>query len=211
MESLTFFIYSFVSVFTIVNPVSGLVTFISLTEGMDNTERKRTVVRSVVIACTLAIIFAASGDLILRFFGVTVDCLRVAGGILLFVIALNMLQAQTSRESVTMEEIKDAGKRNDVSVFPIAMPVLTGPGAITTVIILIRSGTTIWLKALVLGAVLFTFVLTYIIFSFADKIDKILGVTGSLVLTRIMGLFLASIAVNFVSVGAWNIYMSFTP
>ncbi len=117
MEVVTFFIYAFASIFVIVNPVAGLITFISLTSGMTADERNSTVKRSVTVACLLAIVFAVSGELILRFFGVTVDCLRVAGGILLFTVALDMLHARVSRESVTAEEIRDAteGRRLDFS------------------------------------------------------------------------------------------------
>ena len=208
MEAITFFIYAFASIFVIVNPVAGLITFISLTSGMTVGERNATVKRSVGVACLLAIIFAVSGELLLRFFGVTLDCLRVAGGILLITVALDMMHARVSRESVTAEEIRDATRREDVSIFPIAIPLLTGPGTIATVILIMREGETIELKVMVLVAILLTFIISYIIFIFANKINKIMGVTGSLVITRVMGLFLGAIAVNFVSVGAWNIYMS---
>jgi multiple antibiotic resistance protein len=208
MESITFFIYAFASIFVIVNPVAGLITFISLTSGMTADERKATVKRSVTVACLLAIVFAVSGELVLRFFGITVDCLRVAGGILLFTVALDMMHARVSRESVTAEEIRDAGRREDVSIFPIAVPLLTGPGAITTVILIMRTGAVMELKMMVILAILLTFALSYLIFRFANNINRIMGVTGSLVITRVMGLLLGAIAVNFVSIGAWNIYMS---
>jgi len=208
MEAITFFVYAFASIFVIVNPVAGLITFISLTSEMTVDERNATVKRSVTVACLLAIVFAVSGELILRFFGITVDCLRVAGGILLFTVALDMLHARVSRESVTMEEIRDATRREDVSIFPIAIPLLTGPGAITTVILVMRAGAALELKMMVILAILLTFALSYITFRFANRINKIMGVTGSLVITRVMGLLLGAIAVNFVSIGVWNIYIS---
>lgn len=210
MEPITFFIYAFASIFVIVNPVGGLITFISLTTGMSAVERREIAKRSVVVACLLAVVFAISGELILRLFGVTVDSLRVAGGVLLFIVALDMLHARVSRESVTTEEIKDAARREDVSVFPIAMPLLTGPGAITPVIVVIRTGTTLELKMIAISAILLTFALSYLIFRFADGINGILGVTGSLVITRVMGLLLGAIAVDFISTGIWNIYLSFS-
>ncbi len=208
MEAITFFIYAFASIFVIVNPVAGLITFISLTSEMTADERNATVKRSVAVACLLAIVFAVSGEFILRFFGITVDCLRVAGGILLFTVALDMMHARVSRESVTAEEIQDATRREDVSIFPIAIPLLTGPGAITTVILVMRAGAAPELKMLVILAILLTFALSYITFRFADRINRIMGVTGSLVITRVMGLLLGAIAVNFVAIGAWNIYIS---
>lgn len=208
-EPFAFFVYAFTSIFIIVNPVSGLLTFISLTGGMNADERKKTAKRSVFIACILALIFALMGELILHIFGITADSLRVAGGILLLLIAMDMIQAKTSRDSMTPEEKKDASTREDISAFPIATPLLTGPGAITTVILIIRSGKTIDLKIAAIFAILLTFILAYLIFRFANEIHKILGVTISLVISRIMGLFLAAIAVNFVADGIWNIYNAY--
>lgn len=206
---LGFFIYAFTSIFVIVNPIGGLLTFLSLTNGMSREERAVVARRSVTIACVLAMVFAITGELLLRLFGVSVDSLRVAGGVLLFMVALDMLHAKTSRESMTPEEIRDASGREDVSVFPLATPLMTGPGAITTVIIVIRTGKTIPHKAITLGAILLTFIIAYIIFINANRLSKIFGVTVSLVITRIMGLLLGAIAVNFVAVGIWNIYQSF--
>lgn len=208
MEAITFFLHAFTSIFTIVNPVGGLITFISLTSGITATERRDIAKRAVTIACALAIMFAVSGELILRALGATVDSLRVAGGILLFMVAVDMMHARISRESVTAEEIKDAAKKEDISVFPIAMPLLTGPGAITTAIVLIRTGRTLDLKIIAVAAMLLTFAISYLIFRSADRVNGLLGTTGALVVTRVMGLLLAAIAVNFIAVGTWNIYRS---
>lgn len=208
-ETASFFIYAFTSIFVIVNPVSGLLNFLSLTAGMDEDERRYVAGRSVAIACILALVFALSGEFILRLFNITADSLRVAGGILLLMIAMDMLHARTSRESMTPEEVKEAAKREDISVFPIAIPLLTGPGAITTVILVIRAGDTPVLKTTAVAAILVTFGLAYFIFRFAARINRFLGVTVSLVITRVMGLFLGAIAVDFIAEGVWNIYKAF--
>jgi multiple antibiotic resistance protein len=207
-EPITFFIYAFTSIFVIVNPVGGILTFMSLTNGMSNEERKQTAKRAVAVACILAIVFAIGGELILRLFNITVDSLRVAGGVLLFMVAIDMLQARTSRESVTPEEMRDATRRSDISVFPLATPLLTGPGAITTVIVVIRTGKAIELKIITLLTIVLIFIIAYFIFRSADKINKLLGVTVSLAITRIMGLILGAISVHFISEGSWNIYRS---
>jgi multiple antibiotic resistance protein len=207
-EDVSFFVYAFVSVFVIVNPISGLVTFISLTEGMSVEERHLVARRSVVVACVLAVVFALFGEVILRFFGITVDSLRVAGGVLLFLVAIDMLHAKISRESITSEEIRSAVSKEDVSVVPLAMPLLTGPGTITTVIIIIKTGTTLELKGIALLAIIVTFALSYLIFRLSEPLDRILGVSGEMVLTRVMGLLLGAIAVNFIATGIWNIYLS---
>jgi len=117
-----------------------------------------------------------------------------------------MLFAKPAPESITDAEVDDASTREDISVFPIAMPLLTGPGTITTVIVLIRTGKTFGLKIMDILAILSVFALTYVIFRFADRVSRVLGVTGSLLVSRIMGLLLASIAVNFVMVGIGNIW-----
>jgi multiple antibiotic resistance protein len=202
----TFLIYAFTSLFAIVNPVSGVMTFISMTASMSKEDKRYIAKRSVVIAGIIAIMFSILGELILKFFNVTADSLRVAGGVLLFLVAIDMLFARTSRESITNEELKDASLRENISVFPIAMPLLTGPGAITTIIVLIRTAQEIDSKMLVIAAIIFTFVITYLIFRYADSFNKVVGMTGMLVMTRIMGLFLGAIAVDFISTGIKGIF-----
>lgn len=209
-EIIPFFIYAFTSIFVIVNPIGGTLTFISLTRGMPDEEIRLAARRSVTIACILAVVFALTGEVILHLFNITVDSLRVAGGILLFLVAIDMLHARRSRESVTPEEIMDASKREDVSVFPLATPLLTGPGAITTVIVAIRTGTTIELKVVTILTILLIFLISYFIFRFAHRLNRFLGMTFSLVINRIMGLILGAIAVDFVSTGAWNIFQQLT-
>ncbi|MCZ7362440.1 MAG: NAAT family transporter [Candidatus Methanoperedens sp.] len=209
-SEISFFIYAFVSLFAIVNPVSGVMAFISLTAQMTPADRLYVAKRSSVIACIIAIIFSISGEYILqKLFNITVDHLRVAGGILLFVVAMDMLFARPTRESITSEEITDAAKREDVSIFPMAMPMLTGPGAITTTILVTQqAGEDILLKLVVIGAILTTFILTFLIFRYSDTFNKIVGLTGMMVMTRLMGLFLGAIAVDFISLGIKGIYTS---
>jgi len=204
-----FFVYAFTSIFVIVNPVSGLLTFVSLTREMSEGERKEVARRSVFVAFATASVFAVAGELILRLFGITADSLRVAGGAFLFIVAVDMVHARIPRESVTPEEIRDAAERKEVAVFPIAIPMLTGPGAITTVIVMMRTGETLALKGITMLAILATFVISYLLFRSAARVREALGVTASLVISRIMGLLLGAIAVNFIAVGAWNIYGSF--
>ncbi len=203
---LTFFIYAFTSIFAIVNPVSGVMTFVSITTHMRQADKTYIAKRSVVIACIIAIIFSISGEIILKLFNITADSLRIAGGVLLFLVAIDMLFARTTRESITSEELKDAEQRENVSVFPIAMPLLTGPGAITTIIVLIRTAGSLDLKLIVIGAILLTFFITFLIFRFSDYFNKVVGMTGTLVMTRLMGLFLGAIAVDFISTGIKGIF-----
>jgi len=193
----------------LVNPVGGLITFVSLTNGMSDVERRETARRAVLVACVLALVFALIGELILGFFQITLDNLKVAGGVLLFVIALDMLQARITRESVTPEELTEAHRKEDISVFPLATPLLTGPGTLTTVVVLMRTHKEFEMKAAALGAIMLVFIITYFFFRFSTRLNRLLGVTVSMVVTRLMGLFLAALSVNFVSTGIWNIYQSF--
>lgn len=203
---LTFFIYAFTSIFAIVNPVSGVMAFISMTSHLSQVDKTYIAKRSVVIACIIAIIFSISGEIILKLLQITADSLRVAGGVLLFLVAIDMLFARTTRESITSEELKDASQRENISVFPIAMPLLTGPGAITTIIVLIRTAGNIDSKLMVIGAILLTFFITFLIFRYSDYFNKVVGMTGMLVMTRLMGLFLGAIAVDFISTGIKGIF-----
>ncbi len=147
--------------------------------------------------------------MILDFFGISIDSLRVAGGVLLFTVAFDMMLAKVSRESITEKEIDKSMDRSDIWIFPIALPLLTGPGAITTVIVLMGSASSILQNIAVLFAILLTFAITMVLFRFSRRIYKFLGYTGMLVFTRLMGLLLAAMAVNFISQGLWNIYVSF--
>jgi multiple antibiotic resistance protein len=213
-SDLTFFISVFTALFSIVNPISGVMAFISMTSQMKDEDRIYVAKRSSIIGCIIAILFALSGNLILVFFSITVDSLRVAGGILLFLVAVDMLFARTSRESITSEELSDAARRENISIFPMAMPMLTGPGAITTIILYVSKGSGEYainintVKLLVIAAILLTFIITFLIFRFSEYFSKVAGMTGMMVMTRLMGLFLGAIAVGFISNGIWNIYQT---
>ncbi|WP_340637499.1 MarC family protein [Methanolobus psychrotolerans] len=201
--------YAFSSLFAIISPVSGVVTFVSLTSELKLEEKNALATKSVILACIIALFFAISGEMILDFFGISIDSLRVAGGVLLFTVAFDMMLAKVSRESITEKEIDKSMDRSDIWIFPIALPLLTGPGAITTVIVLMGSASSILQNIAVLFAILLTFAITMVLFRFSRRIYKFLGYTGMLVFTRLMGLLLAAMAVNFISQGLWNIYVSF--
>lgn len=206
MDDLAFLTYTFISIFVIVNPISGVVTFISLTSPMTLQERNILAKKAVFLACIIALFFAVTGNLMLDLFGINVDSLRIAGGILLFHVALDMMFAKVSRESITENEISESQDRSDIWVFPLALPLLTGPGAITTVIVLMGSTGSMGQKLLVIVSILLTFIVCLMIFLSSRWIYKYIGYTGMLVFTRIMGLFLAALAADFVTTGIWNVY-----
>ncbi|MDW7732746.1 MAG: MarC family protein [Methanolobus sp.] len=210
MDNLVFFLTAFASLFVIVSPLGGVVTFVSLTNNLTFEEKNSVASKSVALAAIIAIFFALTGEIILDFFGVTIDSLRVAGGILLFVVAFDMILAKVSRESITENEIDKSMDRSDIWIFPIALPLLTGPGTITTVIVLMGNSESAIQSLSVLLAILITFGISLILFHFSRRIYKFLGYTGMLVFTRLMGLLLAGLAVNFIATGIWNIYLSFS-
>ncbi|MBN2110842.1 MAG: NAAT family transporter [Methanosarcinaceae archaeon] len=210
MDDLVFFLTALASLFAIVSPLGGVVTFVSLTNNLTFEEKNSVANRSVVLAATIALFFALTGKVILDFFGVTIDSLRVAGGILLFVVAFDMILAKVSRESITEKEIDKSMDRSDIWIFPIALPLLTGPGTITTVIVLMGSAGSILQSLSVLVAILITFGISLVLFRFSRRLYKFIGYTGMLVFTRLMGLLLAALAVNFIATGIWNIYLSFS-
>lgn len=206
MNDLAFLTYAFISIFVIVNPIGGVVTFISLTSRMTFEEKNNLAKKAVFLACIIALFFAITGNLMLDLFGINVDSLRIAGGILLFHVALDMMFAKVSRESITEHEISESQERSDIWIFPIALPLLTGPGTITTVIVLMGSTGSYGQKLLIILSILLTFLVCLVIFLFSRRIYKYTGYTGMLVFTRIMGLFLAALAVDFVTTGIWNVY-----
>ncbi len=205
-KNIGFFIYTFTSVFVVVSPISGVVTFISLTSKMTHEEKNQIAKKSVTLACLIAFFFAVTGNIILELFSISVDSLRVAGGILLFSIAFDMMHAKVSRESITEEEISQSQEREDIWVFPIGLPLLTGPGAISTVIVLMGSTENIEQKIIILISIIVTFILCLYIFLFSRRIHKFIGYNGMLVFTRLMGLLLAALAVNLTSAGLINIF-----
>ena len=207
-DLLLYFVYVFTTIFVIVNPIEATLVYVGLTSSLSPSERRRICRRSTLVAFAVAILFSVAGDALLRLFGITVDSLRVAGGVLLFLVAIDMLRGVHQEKKVTQVELRDANQRDDISIFPLAIPLLTGPGAITTVVVLMGAAVSYAEKALVLLAIAFTFLATYVILKFSENIDRALGITGIMVMTRIMGLILGAVAVNFVATGVWNLYLA---
>ena len=201
-----YFVYAFTTIFIIVNPIEATLVFVTLTTNLNTQEKSHIYRRATLVALAIALLFSLGGNAILRLFGITVDSLQVAGGILLFLVAIDMLRGVRRQNKVTEAEMLDANQREDVSIFPLAIPLLTGPGAITTVVVLMGATENIPEKGMVLLAIVLTFLATFIILKFSEYIDQALGITGIMVMTRIMGLILGAVSVNFVAVGAWNIY-----
>ncbi len=199
---------AFTALFVIVNPIGNVMVFLSLTEDRGFDEKKRIAKKTAIFGSLVLLIFAIFGDFILSFFQITVDSLRVIGGILILAIAMDMMQGRKPRAKHTPEEVKESGERDDISFFPLAVPMLAGPGAITTAIVLMKTAEPIPFKVIVLISIILTFLITGILFRMSEQIHRVLGVTGSMVITRMMGLVLGAIAVQFITLGLWNIYLA---
>ncbi len=205
-ENLEFIIHVFTIIFVVVNPVSGVVTFISLTSRMTNEEKNEIAKKSVTLAYMIALFFAIAGNIVLNLFSISVDSLRVAGGILLFSIAFDMMHAKVSKGRITEEEISNSQEREDIWIFPISLPLLTGPGTISTVIVLIGGTETVVQKIIIILSIILTFIICYYIFQFSRGIHKLIGYNGMLVFTRMMGLLLAALAVDLTVKGIIDIF-----
>ncbi|WP_135612323.1 MarC family protein [Methanococcoides sp. AM1] len=208
MDGVGYFIYSFIKLFVIVSPITGVITFITLTDGLSRSEKNLIAKKSVTLAFVIALFFLFTGTIILDILGISLDSLKVAGGILLLMVAFDMTHAKISKQNITDKEIDAAYKREDIWIFPIAMPILTGPGTITTAIVLTETAEVVQQKFLIILALILTYSIAMVTFLFSRRIHKKMGYNGMLVLTRLFGLFLGAISVSMVASGIWGIYLS---
>jgi MarC family membrane protein len=202
---LTFAVAAFSAVFSVVDPFGVVPVYIAMTAADSREHKRRTALRASVTMAMALGIFAALGAYVLRFFGLTIGAFRIAGGVLLFLLAVDMLRAQPSRQRTTPEEEREGLEKPDVSVFPLAIPMLSGPGSFATVMVLMSRAENVWQRAIVFASIAATAVLTFVILLGATFAEKRLGRTGINVLHRVMGLLLAAIAVQFVIDGARDV------
>lgn len=185
----------------IVDPLAAIPLFLSLTGQQSRAEKQRT---AQVTAVTVAAVLVAAvflGEPLLGVFGISIASFRVGGGILLLLMAIAMLQARPSRTQRTPEETREAEEKDSVAVVPLAIPLLAGPGAISTVIIYAHQAVTWFDTLFLILASLFVATAIWLALSLAGSLGTALGKTGINIITRIMGLILAAIAVEFMATG----------
>ena len=206
MLEATEYIKGFIGLLAIANPVGIVPMFISMTADQSPTQLRRTI-NLVPIGVTVILLVALlAGDLILGFFGVTIDSFRVGGGILILLMAIGMLHARNTHLRQTEEEADESIEKEGVAIVPLAMPLLAGPGAISTVILAAhKSAGVLHLAILGAGIVLLSF-LIWMALRMAPWISGRLGATGINIFTRIMGLILAAIAVEFIANGIKGLF-----
>ncbi|WNY22980.1 hypothetical protein MmiHf6_02740 [Methanimicrococcus hongohii] len=195
------FIFAFTAIFVIVNPLSGLFTFMSMTSGYQQKTRNQYAKKSILLSMGMALFFTLAGSLVLNLFNISIDALRIAGGIILLSVGFNMMTAKVN-PIVSTTEITESNDK-DFWVFPIAIPLLCGPGTISTVIVL-TGGQDIWGILLIMIAVICVYAITYVMFRSSEAISKRLSYTSMLVITRLLGLLLSAIAVGMILTGIEN-------
>ena len=190
-----FLITAFATLFVVIDPPGLVPMFIALTQGMGPEQRRAIALRGCIIAAVMLTVFALAGEAVLGFIGISMSAFRIAGGLLLFLTALDMLfERRTQRR-----EGQHADPDHDPSVFPLATPLIAGPGAIASMILLVgQSGPgwagTVAVIALMLGMV----AVTYLFLLASPPLERLLGRTGTIVITRLLGMLLAALSVQFV-------------
>ncbi|WP_457616083.1 MarC family protein [Lutibacter sp.] len=193
----TFALLIFTSFFTLINPLGTMPIFMSMTATLNNQKRKRTAKKATVVAFFTIIAFAFSGQILFDFFGISVHSFRIVGGVIFFTMGWDMLQARLGHIKHTDDEDKIDAYIEDISITPLAIPMICGPGAITNAIILMEDATEITQKIVLISVIAVVLLLTYAILVGASKITDKLGETGNKVMMRLMGLIVMVIAVEF--------------
>ncbi len=204
-DVISFALVAFPSLVVIINPLMVTSVFITLTSNATPETKRAIIRRTTAIAFSVLLAFAISGTLIFKFFSITIAAFQIAGGIILFSVAMGMLHARTSRTKQTPEEMDEAMTREDIAVVPLAIPIVSGPGAITTVIVLSGETRAIPSMATLFLAIVVAMAIVFVMLRNAARIQRFMGPSGLNITTRLMGLVLAAVAVQFVIHGVENV------
>ena len=191
---LPFALLCFTSFFTLTNPLGTMPVFLTMTNGMTEKERRAIVRRATIVAFLTLMVFIFSGQFLFKFFGISTHGFRIVGGVIIFKIGFDMLQARYTSLRLKDEEIKTYA--NDISVTPLGIPMLCGPGAIANAIVLMQDAHTIEMKGVLIGIVALIYLFAFFMLSASTRLVKVLGETGNNVMMRLMGLILMVIAVE---------------
>ena len=193
------FISAFVTFFVVIDPPGCAPIFSSLTAGTDAAHRRAMAIRSVLVASGILLVFAVFGEDLLGALGISLDAFRVAGGIMLFLIALDMVfEKRTERRESRAQDVKAHPEHEDISIFPMAIPMIAGPGSIASVMLLMAKSNGLTESLIVLGALGAMLALTLISLLLAGPLMKLLGYRVEAMITRILGVVLAALAAQFV-------------
>lgn len=195
------FLAIFIPIFVIIDSPGVVSVYMTLTEGLSEKEKKRTVNTAVVVASVVLLAFAFFGNFIFNYLSISLPAFEIAGGALLFLIAIDMLFARKSRTVHSEEQEKESQERESIAIFPLAIPLLTGPGAITSVMVLMNLSESLTEKIMVIASIILTFTIAKVMLDKSSSMMRYLGNTGLQVITRIMGILVAAIAVQFIMNG----------
>ena len=201
----------FSSLFALINPIGLVPIFLSITENYNRKERDIIAIKAVIFSFFILIVFSFIGEFIFSFYNITIDGFRIAGGILLLKISLDMLESKRSRTRTTPVEQKEAEQKDEIAYSPLGIPLIAGPGAIASIMIL-SSETNSYIDSITLlmslSLVLF---MTFLIFKISKMLSKNFGKSGLRIMQRIMGLILMTISIEFILKGIkgsiinWNL------
>lgn len=197
-ELLSFSLLAFSAVFVIVDPLGMVPLFIALTANDSPQKRREMARRACFVAWSVLTAFAVAGTKILELLGITLFAFKVAGGLLMLVTALDQLRAERPRTRTTEEEQHEGAQKDDVSIVPLAIPLLAGPGAIAAAMVTMSRARGAAQGLVVVAAITVTLGAAYVAMLFSERIARLLGATGRLVGERLIGLVLAAIGVQFV-------------
>ncbi|MFY9223944.1 MAG: NAAT family transporter [Blastocatellia bacterium] len=191
-DVLSFGLLSFTSLLTIIDPIAAAPVFVTMTEKYDNIARRQTAFRACLSALVILLVFAIGGGVIFKIFGITVDALRIAGGILFFMMAMQMLlgkeRSANNNESLNLDQ----------AIVPLGIPLICGPGAISTVMVLMGQNRSISHVAVLILAIVLVIVLTALVLLVSPNIVKLIGKSGVAVITRVIGLIVCTIGIQFI-------------
>lgn len=193
---------TFVTMLVVIDPVGLVPIFIGLAGQRPLFERQRMIKKAVLVSAGIIAVFGLFGKTLLGYLAIDLSAFRIAGGILLFMIALDMIFARSSGSKETPEEEKEAQEREDISVFPLAIPLIAGPGTLASIMILINeTGNDVVSLTVVMAVTGFILLLCFIALSLSEQISKLIGLTGVNVITRVLGVLLGALAVQYVGDG----------
>jgi multiple antibiotic resistance protein len=203
-DVVTFSLVSLSAIFFVVDPFAAVPIFLAMTKTDSAAKRRAMAARASIAAFLILSVFAVAGAFVFRALGISLGAFKTAGGVLLLLMALDMLRTKSPPARITAGEVEEGAEKDDIAIVPLAMPLLAGPGSIATVVVLMgraRAGDW-WQVVPVFGAILVTCAACFLTLAAASRIDKVLGRTGMSILSRVAGLLLAAIAIQFIFDGA---------
>lgn len=192
--------HAFVTLFVIVDPISVGAIFLGLSDRLTEHQRRHVALNATIIATVVLLLFAFGGEYLFRLLGISISAFSIAGGALLFLLAIDMVLAKrTGLRSTTVSEDREAESKDDITVFPLAIPLIAGPGALTSILLLMgQAEPNLWKQGTVIAVVIVVMALTAVFLRAAGAMVRLLGVTGVNVIGRVFGIILAALAIQYI-------------